>query len=320
MIINSINIPNFAAYRATSQTKPQTPMLKPLAYDTVSFGNNSEIPSLGCLIYRDDNRGQSTLLMRAKTPELINYLLEAGKHYGDEVPKIMLTQFDGYGDTPLMMAETPEITNALLEAGKHYGGEEFLRKMLTQNNYWTEKTALSQAKTPEKAQALIDAAPDNDTLKTMLTQQDEDERTALMLAGTPELTQTIIDAAPDEDTLKTMLTQQDKLMGRTALMLAVQNNKTEKVQTLLNATPDEDILKTMLTQQDKLMGRTALMLAVQNNKTEKVQTLLNATPDEDILKTMLTQKDNNGHIALMQAKTYEQMRILAEAMHKINLI
>ena len=279
MIINSINIPNFAAYRATSQTKPQTPMLKPLAYDTVSFGNNSEIPSLGCLIYRDDNRGQSTLLMRAKTPELINYLLEAGKHYGDEVPKIMLTQFDGYGDTPLMMAETPEITNALLEAGKHYGGEEFLRKMLTQNNYWTEKTALSQAKTPEKAQALIDAAPDNDTLKTMLTQQDEDERTALMLAGTPELTQTIIDAAPDEDTLKTMLTQQDKLMGRTALMLAVQNNKTEKVQTLLNA-----------------------------------------APDEDILKTMLTQKDNNGHIALMQAKTYEQMRILAEAMHKINLI
>lgn len=279
MIINSINIPNFAAYRATSQTKPQTPMLKPLAYDTVSFGNNSEIPSLGCLIYRDDNRGQSTLLMRAKTPELINYLLEAGKHYGDEVPKIMLTQFDRYGDTPLMMAETPEITNALLEAGKHYGGEEFLRKMLTQNNYWTGKTALSQAKTPEKAQALIDAAPDNDTLKTMLTQQDEDERTALMLAGTPELTQTIIDAAPDEDTLKTMLTQQDKLMGRTALMKAVQDNKTEKIQTLLNA-----------------------------------------APDEDILKTMLTQKDNNGHIALMQAKTYEQMRILADAMHKINLI
>ena len=113
----------------------------------------------------------------------------------------------------------------------------------------------------------------------MLTQQDEDERTALMLAGTPELTQTIIDAAPDNDTLKTMLTQQDKLMGRTALMLAVQNNKTEKVQTLLDA-----------------------------------------APDEDILKTMLTQKDNNGHIALMQAKTYEQMRILAEAMHKINLI
>ena len=316
MIINSINIPNFAAYRATSQTKPQTPMLKPLAYDTVSFGNNSEIPSLGCLIYRDDNRGQSTLLMRAKTPELINYLLEAGKHYGDEVPKIMLTQFDGYGDTPLMMAETPEITNALLEAGKHYGGEEFLRKMLTQNNYWTEKTALSQAKTPEKAQALIDAAPDNDTLKTMLTQQDEDERTALMLAGTPELTQTIIDAAPDNDTLKTMLTQQDE-DERTALMLA---GTPELTQTIIDAAPDNDTLKTMLTQQDKLMGRTALMLAVQNNKMEKVQTLLDAAPDEDILKTMLTQKDNNGHIALMQAKTYEQMRILAEAMHKINLI
>lgn len=279
MIINSINIPKFAAYRANFQIKPQSPMLKPLAYDTVSFGNNSEIPSMRYLIYRDDNRGYTTPLMRAETPERINYLLEAGKHYGDEVPKIMLTQFDKYGNTPLMRAETPEITNALLEAGKHYGGEELLRTMLTQNNYWTEETALSQAKTPEKAQALIDAAPDNDTLKTMLTQQDEDGHTALMLAGTPELTQTIIDAAPDNDTLKTMLTQQDKLMSRTALMKAVQYNKTKKVQTLLDA-----------------------------------------APDEDTLKTMLTQKDNNGHIALMQAKTYEQMRILADTMHKINLI
>jgi len=96
---------------------------------------------------------------------------------------------------------------------------------------------------------------------------------------------------------KKKLNRVKKINGKSALMIAIINNKLEKVQELLKYDPDFDIQN-----ED---GKTALMYAIEKNNIEIIKELLNHNPDLNIQETY-------GKTPLMKAIENNNIEIIKE--------
>ena len=197
-------------------------------------GYNDTIP---LIFFSENNRKTIVKAIIESTPDA-------------ETLKQMLTHQESDGYNALMAANDKAMAEILIKAApddttlsrmltaehKKYKFNSLIFKLISNDRIYYEEDDYDTEAINAHISALIDAAPDAETLKQMLTQKDSNGNNALIYAlrnDNEEAMQILIDAAPDKETLKQMLTQKDS-NGNNALIYALKNDNEEAMQILID--------------------------------------------------------------------------------------